>query len=126
MDVWAKGKRPWPEFYDTQALLNGADLSNGRPFVVDVGGHHGIDLMRMAEKHPDLPAGSLVLEDLPEVVSAVTLTTDKIRPVAHDLFKEGVEQPIKGRTPGLLLVQVSRRLTEMCRSSSVFYACRPA
>lgn len=96
MDVWAKGKRPWPEFYDTQALLDGADLSNGSPFVVDVGGHHGIDLMRVAEKHPDLPAGSLVLEDLPDVVGAVHLTTDKIRTVAHDLFEEGVEQPIKG------------------------------
>ncbi|KAJ5861071.1 uncharacterized protein N7529_008381 [Penicillium soppii] len=95
MDVWAKGKRAWPQFYDTQALLDGADLSNGNPFVVDVGGHHGIDLMRVAEKHPDLPAGSLVLEDLPEVVGPVKLTTDKIRTVAHDLFEEGAEQPIK-------------------------------
>lgn len=126
MDVWAKGKRPWPEFYDTQALLDGADLSNGSPFVVDVGGHHGIDLMRVAEKHPDLPAGSLVLEDLPDVVGAVHLTTDKIRTVAHDLFEEGVEQPIKGRLPFLLPLQVPRGLTAICRSASVFYACRPA
>jgi hypothetical protein len=113
MDVWAKGKRPWPQFYDTQALLDGADLSDGSPFVVDVGGHHGIDLMRVAEKHPDLPAGSLVLEDLPEVIGPVNLTTDKIRTVAHDLFEEGVEQPIKGRPPGPLPVQCPRRLTGM-------------
>ncbi|KAJ5509587.1 hypothetical protein N7527_011730 [Penicillium freii] len=96
MDLWAKGKRPWPQFYDTQALLDGADLSDGSPFIVDVGGHHGIDLMRVAEKHPDLPPGSLVLEDLPEVVGPVELTTDKIRTVPHDLFEEGVLQPIEG------------------------------
>ncbi|KAJ5400903.1 hypothetical protein N7465_011392 [Penicillium sp. CMV-2018d] len=96
MDLWAKGKRPWPQFYDTQALLDGADLSDGSPFIVDVGGHHGIDLMRVAEKHSDLPPGSLVLEDLPEVVGPVELTTEKIRTVPHDLFEEGVLQPIEG------------------------------
>ncbi|KAI1778547.1 putative O-methyltransferase [Hypoxylon cercidicola] len=96
MDVLAKGKRPWPQFYDTQTLLDGADLSDNSPFVVDVGGHHGIDLVRVAEKHPDLPPGSLVLQDLPEVVESVKLTTDKIRTMAHDLFAEGAEQPVKG------------------------------
>ncbi|KAH8800660.1 putative O-methyltransferase [Xylogone sp. PMI_703] len=96
MDVWTKGKRPWPQFYDTQALLDGADLTDGSPFVVDIGGHHGIDLMRVAEKHPDLPAGSLVLEDLPEVVAQVKLSTDKIRIVAHHLLQEDVEQPVRG------------------------------
>ncbi|KAJ5791067.1 uncharacterized protein N7518_008078 [Penicillium psychrosexuale] len=51
--------------------------------------------MRVAEKHPDLPPGSLVLEDLLEVVGPVELTTDKIRTVPHDLFEEGVLQPVE-------------------------------
>ncbi|KAK7960381.1 O-methyltransferase [Apiospora saccharicola] len=75
MKSWAVYKRPWPEFFDTDSLLEGADLDldldsdSGAPLCVDVGGHHGIDLGRLLEKHPDLPAGSLVLQDLPEVVA---------------------------------------------------------
>ncbi|GAB1193998.1 hypothetical protein APSETT444_003235 [Aspergillus pseudonomiae] len=95
MDLWAKQKRPWPEFYDTTALLEGADLSDGSPFVVDVGGHHGIDLLRVLHKHQDLPAGSLVLEDLPDVVASVTLATDTIKTVGHDLFAPNAVQPVR-------------------------------
>ena len=94
MTLWAKQKRPWPEFYDTRALLEGANLSDGSPFVVDVGGHHGIDLLRVLEKHPHLPAASLVLEDLPETVAAAALTTDKIKVIGYNFF---AEQPVKGK-----------------------------
>ncbi|KAL8846834.1 MAG: hypothetical protein Q9221_008092 [Calogaya cf. arnoldii] len=96
MDLWGKHKRPWPQFYDTETLLKGANLSDGSAFIVDVGGHHTIDLLRVLEKHPDLPAGSLVLEDLPEVVAAVKLTTNKIRIVGHDLFEPDTVQPVQG------------------------------
>jgi len=95
MTLWARQKRPWPEFYDTKALLEGADLSDGSAFVVDVGGHHGIDLLRVVDKHPDLPTGSLVLEDLPETVAAATLTTDKIKAIGYNFFEE---QPVKGQS----------------------------
>jgi fumagillin biosynthesis methyltransferase len=97
MDLWAKHKRPWPQFYDTKALLEHADLSDGSAFVVDVGGHHGIDLLRVLEKHPGLPAGSLVLEDLPDVVASVNLTTDKIQAVEYDFLEQNAVQPIKGK-----------------------------
>lgn len=97
MDLWAKQKRSWPEFYDTTALFQGADLSGGGAFVVDVGGHHGIDLLRVLEKHPDLPAGSLVLQDLPEVISSVRLATDKIQTMEIDLFAPKAVQPVSGR-----------------------------
>lgn len=97
MDLWAKQKRPWPEFYDTETLLEGADLSDGSAFVVDVGGHHGIDLLRVLGKHPDIPAGSLVLEDLPDVVASVNLTTDKIKVMGHDLFGRHISQPVRGK-----------------------------
>ena len=122
MDLWAKGKRPWPQFYDTQALLDGADLSDGSPFIVDIGGHHGIDLMRVAEKHSDLPPGSLVLEDLPEVVGPVELTTDKIRTVPHDLFEEGVLQPIEGMIVDSFCTGCGETYGNV-RGSSLFHAC---
>lgn len=97
MDLWGKHKRPWPQFYDTEVLLEGAHLGDGSAFVVDVGGHHTIDLLRVLEKHPDLPPGSLVLEDLPEVVASVELSTDKIRIFEHDLFAPNAVQPVKGK-----------------------------
>ncbi|KAL8909686.1 MAG: hypothetical protein Q9171_004931 [Xanthocarpia ochracea] len=96
MDLWGKHKRPWPQFYDTNMLLEGANMSDGSAFIVDVGGHHTIDLLRVLENHPDLPAGSLVLEDLPQVVASVQFTTDKIRIVGHDLFGPDTVQPVKG------------------------------
>ncbi|KAH9991414.1 S-adenosyl-L-methionine-dependent methyltransferase [Xylariaceae sp. FL0662B] len=92
MTAWAKYKKPWPEFYDTKSLLEGADLSNGNAFVIDVGGHHGVDLIRVLEKHPELPAGSLILQDLPEVVASAKVP-EKIKVVGHSFFDP---QPVKG------------------------------
>ncbi|OTA59731.1 putative O-methyltransferase [Hypoxylon sp. EC38] len=93
MTEWAEYRVPWPQFYDTASLINGADLSSGSPLVVDMGGLHGGDLLRLLEKHPDLPAGSLILQDLPGVLSSANLTTDKIKPMAHNFFEP---QPIHG------------------------------
>lgn len=44
-------------FYDTHALVEGSDPSDGSVLVVDNGGHHGADLFHVLEKHPDVPAG---------------------------------------------------------------------
>ncbi|KAJ3577458.1 hypothetical protein NPX13_g3106 [Xylaria arbuscula] len=93
MKGWARYKVPWPTFYDTGSLIDGADLSNGGVLCVDIGGHHGIDLTRLLDKHPDLPAGSLVLEDLPEVVKGATDLDQKIKVLPHDMFQP---QPVKG------------------------------
>ncbi|KAI0839630.1 putative O-methyltransferase [Hypoxylon sp. FL0890] len=93
MAEWAEYRVPWPQFYDTESLINGADLSSGSPLLIDMGGLHGGDLLRLLAKHPDLPAGSLVLQDLPEVVSGANLTTDKIKLMAHNFFEP---QPIHG------------------------------
>ncbi|OTB00254.1 hypothetical protein M426DRAFT_238377 [Hypoxylon sp. CI-4A] len=93
MTEWAKYKIPWPQYYDTETLVKGADLSSGDPLVVDIGGHHGIDLSVFLDKHPDVPAGSLVLQDLPGVLSGANITTDKIRPMAHNFFEV---QPVHG------------------------------
>ena len=99
MKGWARYKVPWPTFYDTGSLIDGDDLSNGGVLCVDIGGHHGIDLTRLLDKHPDLPAGSLVLEDLPEVVKGATDLNEKIRVIPHDMFQP---QPVKGRSYDLI------------------------
>ncbi|KAK8109240.1 hypothetical protein PG984_015041 [Apiospora sp. TS-2023a] len=93
MKSWALYKRPWPEFFDTDSLLAGADLESA-PLCVDVGGHHGIDLGRLLGKYPDLPAGSLVLQDLPEVVAeARGVVSDKITVMEYNMLDA---QPVKG------------------------------
>ncbi|TGJ79974.1 hypothetical protein E0Z10_g8791 [Xylaria hypoxylon] len=93
MKGWARYKVPWPVFYDTGSLIDGANLSNGGVLCVDVGGHHGIDLTRLLDKHPDLPVGSLVLQDLPEVVKGANDLSPQIKVIPHDMFQP---QPVKG------------------------------
>lgn len=93
MEAWTKWKTPWTKVYDTTKLLENADLSNGSPFVVDVGGNTGIDITHVLNKHPELPAGSLILQDLPEII-ATAQVDKKITAVAHDFF---LPQPAKGK-----------------------------
>ncbi|KAI0026143.1 S-adenosyl-L-methionine-dependent methyltransferase [Xylariomycetidae sp. FL0641] len=93
MRTWGSLKRPWPEFYDTAGLVEGADLSQGNVLCVDIGGHTGIDLTRLAGKHPDIPDGSLVLQDLPDVLTGAKGLSGKIKPMPHDMF---TPQPVKG------------------------------
>ncbi|KAI3080584.1 hypothetical protein CBS147339_3170 [Penicillium roqueforti] len=63
--------------------------------------------MRVAEKHPDLPSGSLVLEDLPEVVGPPVEAEQKIPSKAlGDLNLEEVEsifeiQPLRSENEEL-------------------------
>ena len=91
MEAWTAWKTPWTEVYDTNKLIEGANLDTG-PLVVDLGGHFGLDISRVLAKHPDLPAGSLVLQDLPEII-AQGKVDKKITTLAHDFFKP---QPVKG------------------------------
>lgn len=101
MRVLTTYKQPWPEFFDTASLVDGAELGLA-PLSVDVGGHHGVDLSRLLDKHPDLPAGSLILQDLPDCLSEVRGLNEKITIMPHNMFEE---QPIKG-TIDLHLVHV--------------------
>lgn len=92
MEAWTAWKTPWTKVYDTDKLLEGANLEDGSAFVVDVGGNTGIDISHVHTKHPDLPAGSLVLQDLPEII--VNAQVDgKIKAMAHDFF---LPQPVIG------------------------------
>jgi hypothetical protein len=92
MEAWTAWKTPLTEVYDTTTLLEGAKLDDGSPFMVDVGGNTGIDISRVLEKHPELPKGSLVLQDLPEVIVNAHVD-EKVTTMAHDFF---LPQPVKG------------------------------
>ncbi|KAE8350678.1 O-methyltransferase-domain-containing protein [Aspergillus coremiiformis] len=91
MEAWTAWKTPWTTVYDTTELLNGAQL-DASPFVVDIGGNTGIDISHVLAQHPDLPAGSLVLQDLPEVI-ATSQFDKRITAMVHDFF---LPQPVKG------------------------------
>ncbi|CAI7666883.1 unnamed protein product [Penicillium manginii] len=92
MEAWTAWKTPWTKVYDTDKLLDGANLDDGSAFVVDVGGNTGIDISHVHAKHPDLPFGSLVLQDLPEII--VNAQVDKkVKAMSHDFF---LPQPVKG------------------------------
>ncbi|KAM5346420.1 hypothetical protein ACJ41O_009425 [Fusarium nematophilum] len=80
----------WPEVYPTDTLV--ADSKADRPLVVDVGGSKGHDLEKFHLRHPDIPEGSLVLQDLPDILKELTIpATIAVHP--HDFF---TPQPVKG------------------------------
>ncbi|KOC17236.1 O-methyltransferase [Aspergillus flavus AF70] len=86
-------KMIWTDVYDTQHLVAGADLT--KPLFVDVGGAQGFDAQRLLDRHPDLPVGVLIVQDLPEVVTThgKEKLDSRIRKMAHDFFQP---QPITG------------------------------
>ena len=93
MEAYTAWKTPWTETYDTRRLVEGAKLDDGTALVVDLGGNTGIDISRVLAKHPSLPAGSLVLQDLPEMIAKANVDP-KITAMAHDFFKP---QPVRGQ-----------------------------
>ncbi|KAG5660389.1 hypothetical protein KAF25_002995 [Fusarium avenaceum] len=90
MEAWTSWKTPWTKIYKTSKLVDGADLS--KPLVVDVGGNTGIDITHFLHSQPDILVGSLVLQDLPEIIQRVKVD-EKIRPQIHDFF---TSQPVRG------------------------------
>lgn len=99
-------KLDWTTVYDTNRLIDGADLSPGAPTLfVDVAGLHGMDTTRLLDRHPSLPSGLLVVQDLPEIVEAQTgldkqsaagghpRLDSRIRRMPHDFYNP---QPLLG------------------------------
>ena len=83
----ANYKMAWTDVYDTNRIIDGADLEPGKPLFVDIGGGHGLDASRLLEKHPNLPADVLVLQDTPEVVALPIENLDsRIVRQGHDFF----------------------------------------
>ncbi|KAH6616292.1 hypothetical protein C7974DRAFT_441875 [Boeremia exigua] len=80
-------KMPWTDVYDTTELVASADLTNGAPLFVDVGGAHGLDTERLLARHPDLPSDILVVQDTPEVVAMTPEALDpRVTKMAYDFF----------------------------------------
>ena len=86
-------KMDWTDVFNSQTLMEGYESSSST-FLVDLGGGHGIDCMRALAKHPDLPAGALVLEDLEDVV-ALAKVDQRVKTLTHSFFDP---QPISGKT----------------------------
>lgn len=93
MEGLATDKTDWTDIYtETQALLDGFDPNGGGVFMVDLGGGHGLDTARLLSRYPDLPAGSLVVQDLPDVLKLAKVP-EKITLCPYDFF---TPQPIQG------------------------------
>lgn len=87
-------KMPWTEVYDTTFLITSADLTNGAPLFVDIGGAHGLDTERLLAQHPSLSTDVLVVQDTPEVVAMTPEQLDpRIRKMAYNFF---TPQPLVG------------------------------
>ncbi|KAI1337191.1 S-adenosyl-L-methionine-dependent methyltransferase [Xylariaceae sp. FL0016] len=92
---YRQGRLPWmdPAFYPVkERLIEGADTASDAPFLVDIGGSVGHDLLQFQKFWPDHP-GELVLGDLPAVVSQIKDLDPKIKRVEYDFH---TEQPAKG------------------------------
>ncbi|KAJ7904330.1 S-adenosyl-L-methionine-dependent methyltransferase, partial [Mycena olivaceomarginata] len=87
-------KQNWTDFFDTSTLVDEAVIENGKttPILVDVGGNTGVDTTRFLERHPNVPTGSLVLQDTSDTI-AMAKVDPRIRAMAHDFFQP---QPILG------------------------------
>ncbi|KAK5997733.1 O-methyltransferase af390-400 [Cladobotryum mycophilum] len=81
---------PWPKVYPTETIV--ANAKPGRALVVDVGGSKGHDLEKFRLCHPEIPEGSLILQDLPGILAEVKLHK-VIEPQVYDFF---TPQPVKG------------------------------
>ncbi|KAI4671252.1 uncharacterized protein J4E88_009285 [Alternaria novae-zelandiae] len=80
-------KMDWTDVYDTKRIVEGAEIETGKSLFVDIGGAHGLDTSRLLDKHPDLPADVLILQDTPEVVAMPIEDLDKrIVKQAYDFF----------------------------------------
>jgi hypothetical protein len=87
-------KMDWTEVYDTNKIVEGADISGNTPLFVDVGGAHGLDTERLLTRHQDLPKDILVLQDTPEVVDMKIEGLDpRIKRMPYDFF---TPQPVAG------------------------------
>lgn len=62
---------PWPDLFPISDIISSGRTKQGRPLVVEVGGGKGKDIKQLLSRCSDLPVGSLILQDLPEVVADV-------------------------------------------------------
>jgi len=89
MMSFALNKTSWTDIYPIDQIVS--ELKEGKPLVVDVGGGVGHDLERFRARYPDVPHGSLILQDLPDVAQQAQVQAPAITQ-AHDMF---TPEPVK-------------------------------
>lgn len=97
MKAYADMRLDWTQIYNTKELFKGFhfDQEGRNTLFVDVGGGPGTDTNRLLKRHPDIPTGRIILQDLPAVVAAAEATvSDKVVCQPYDFFKE---QPVIGK-----------------------------
>ncbi|OHW94104.1 catechol o-methyltransferase [Colletotrichum incanum] len=85
---------PWsdPTFFPVEErLIAGADQGPEAPFLVDIGGSIGHDIMEFHRIHPNTP-GKLILQDLPVVIGQIKKLDPAVTAMEHDFL---TEQPVK-------------------------------
>jgi len=95
MGGYRQGRPPWcgPNFFPVQErLIDGADTAPDSPFIVDIGGSVGHDLVEFKTLNPSHP-GKLILEDLPVVIGQIVDLDSSIVRVGYDFH---TPQPVKG------------------------------
>lgn len=97
MGGYRQGRPPWmTEIFPVQErLIKGADTNPEAPFLVDIGGSVGHDLVQFQQHFPDHP-GKLILEDLDVVLNQIPdpERLGAIKKLPHDFTKP---QPVKGK-----------------------------
>lgn len=85
--------RLWTELFPTETIAK--DAKKDRVLVVDIGGGKGHDALKFAELHPEIPDGSLVVQDLPHVIKEAKALEGqkKVVPCEYNYLDP---QPIKG------------------------------
>lgn len=85
---------PWTEVYPTDTIIADGKAKPDRKLVLDIGGGKGHDLLKFLGRHAEeCPEGSLVLQDLPDILKGVRFESKAIEIQPHDFF---TEQPVKG------------------------------
>ncbi|KAJ6097481.1 O-methyltransferase family 2, partial [Penicillium canescens] len=114
----------WTDWFDIQNhIIDGFDVqSPDNVLLVDVGGGEGKYLREFKEKFPTAP-GQLVLQDLPNVVSAIENPPD-VELMAHDFF---TPQPVKGARTYFMHWILHDWSDERCRSilTNIVAAMKP-
>ncbi|USP72771.1 hypothetical protein yc1106_00045 [Curvularia clavata] len=76
MQALENHKMPWTDIYDTQEIIDGADMAPGKPLLVKISNAHSRDATRLLEENPDLPEGVLIVQGPPEVIDNDAESTD--------------------------------------------------
>lgn len=96
-----KWKQNWLDYFDATHLVDDNVMREigSTPLFVDVGGNNGADVSRFLERFPNACDGSIVLQDVPDVIATAEVDA-KIMTLSHDFF---TPQPIRGTHNSLIL-----------------------